>query len=278
MTGDERKKIKESLRTLGHRPTKERGQNFLIDPSCIDSIVQFGKPAPGERIVEIGPGLGALTGELQARGPLTVIEIEEKFCRDLKQRFPSLEIIQSDVREVDFSELGTNLVVFGNLPYSFSTDIIFHLVDHHQAISRAILLLQKEFADRLAASPGGRTYGTLTISAQLFADIRSGPVFPGTSFEPHAKVDSRVVQLKFLPEPRYQVDNMFWFKRVVKAAFFKRRRKLLNSLQASEGFSDMDIAQALSQAGLSPDCRAETVDIEAYANLSNIIAAHYAPE
>ena len=122
------KRAKDSLRQLRVRPSRERGQNFLIDPAVISTIVDFGNPLAGQALVEIGPGLGALTEQLHRIGPLTVIEIEDRFCQDLRVRFPDITVVSQDVRSVAFSGLGKDLVIFGNLPYSFSTDIVFHLV------------------------------------------------------------------------------------------------------------------------------------------------------
>lgn len=264
--------VKEQLKKLRVRPVKERGQNFLIDSSVIQAIIDFAKPDKSENLVEIGPGLGALTAELYRIAPLKVIEIEEAFCADLIKRFPDLVIFNDDVRSVDFNELGEELTVFGNLPYSFSTDIIFHLVAFAPAINRAVLLLQREFAERLAAEPGGRDYGALTVSAKLWTNVRLGPTVSGGAFHPPAKVDSTVVELRFLSEPRYQVKNSFWYQRVVKAAFFKRRRKLLNSLNASQAFPDLDIEAILEELDISKEQRAETLSIAEYVKLSNRVS------
>ena len=260
--------VKSKLRDLNVRPKKERGQNFLTDASALDAILQFGGPTKEDKIVEIGPGLGALTNALVRFGPLTVIEIEEELCRGLSQKYPDIDIINEDVRKVDFSQIGAGLLVFGNLPYSFSTDIVFHLVDNSKSIKRAVLLLQKEFAERMAASPGGRDYGVLSISAQLWADITLGPVVPGTSFHPTAKVDSQVVQLAFLREPRIKISDIDHFKRTVKAAFFKRRKKVVNSIKTSSFFESDKIDSALSVAGIDPERRAETLSIQEFAKLA----------
>ncbi len=263
--------VKEELLRLGVRPSKERGQNFLIEAGVIDSIIEFGKPQVAKHLVEIGPGLGALTKELAAVGRVSVIEIEEKFCDFLEANVENLDIYNADVRFFDFSEIGRDLVVFGNLPYSFSTDIIFRLVDEAKLIQRAVLLLQKEFAERLAAKPGGRDYGTLTINAQLWADVRLGPVVAGDCFHPPAKVDSQVVELRFRDEPRFPLSNPFLFKRLVKAAFFRRRKKILNSLNASQAFSDIDLHVACSEVGIDIEQRPEALTPKEYADLANYL-------
>lgn len=261
-------RAKDRLRALDVRPVKERGQNFLIDETVMDEIVSFGHPAPGDALVEIGPGLGALTGRLYRIEPPLLIEIEPHFCADLAKRFPKSRILNADVRTVDFSELGSNLVVFGNLPYSFSTEIIFHLIDNRRALSRAVLMLQKEFADRMGAGPGGRDYGVLSISCQLLCDVRLGPIVPGTAFHPPTKVASRVLELTFLEEPRVQFADMEWLKKTIRGAFHQRRKKIHNSLKASGIRTAEQIMRGLADAGIDPDRRAETLSIEEFVSLA----------
>lgn len=264
-------RIKDKLKELDHLPKKSRGQNFLIDQSVIKDIVAFGDPKKGEKLVEIGPGLGALTQELVPFGNLTVIEIEDKFCNELKAKYPTLDIINSDVREVDFSEIGEELVVFGNLPYSFSTDIIFHLITFSQNINRAVIMLQREFAQRLAAKPGGKDYAVLTISCQLSCNVRLGKIIPGNSFHPPTEVESQLVELTFPKTPPYQVDDIFWLKRVVSAAFMMRRKMIKNSLKASKVADGDVIDRALAASGIDPMRRAETVSINEFIGLATAL-------
>ncbi len=266
-------RAKDTLRSLDVRPSKERGQNFITDQSVLHSIVDFGHPEKGNQIVEIGPGLGALTRELAPFGPLTLIEIEPKFCEALAKEFPAARIVNADVRMVNFADLGADLLIFGNLPYSFSTEIIFHLVANAAVIGRAVLMLQREFAERLAASPGGRDYGVLSVNAQMMADISLGPIIPGTAFHPIANVASRLVELKFLSKPRVDIGDMEWFKKVVRASFLQRRRKLWNSLKASSIGSPEAIDAALRATGIDPGRRAETLSIPEFAALAAALSA-----
>ena len=262
------------LASLEVQPSKRRGQNFVVDDSVIQQIVQFGAPDPADTVVEIGPGLGALTAALlQLVNPvrLMLVEIEPKFCAELAIRFPRARIVNADVRSVNFSDLGTDLVVFGNLPYAFSTDIVFHLIEQGAVLRRAVLLLQREFAERLAAPPGGRVYGTMSVTAQLWADIRLGPVISGQSFYPPAAVESRVVELQFLRAPRFSVPDRRWFTRVVKAAFHRRRRQLHNSLKESGAFVGVDVSALLAGCGIDGQRRAETLSIAEYAKLANAL-------
>ena len=264
-------RVKEKLKELDVKASKSRGQNFVINDSLIDSIMNFASLNESENIVEIGPGLGALTKELyKIKSDIKVIEIEKKFANDLKQRFPKLEVINKDVREVDFSELGDNLTVFGNLPYSFSTDIIFHLIAYAPYINRAILLLQKEFAMRLAASPSTKSYGALSVACQLWAEPCLGDIFPGNFFHPPAKVDSQVIELKFYKEKKFNVKDSFWLQRFVKACFSQRRKKLINSLKSTSIFPIDKLEKAFVEANIDPNRRAETLSIEEFITLSEI--------
>jgi len=262
---------KHQLKQLQVRPSKERGQNFVIDPAVIDQIVGFAPPQSDEDVVEVGPGLGALTQSLTTGRSLTLIEIEKSFCEPLAQKFPSAKIINNDVRFVDFSEIGSELVVFGNLPYVFSTDIIFHLVANAHVVKRAVLLLQREFAERVAAPPGGRDYGVLSVMAQLSCDVTLGPIVPPTAFHPAPKVDSRVLGLHFLKQPRVPVDDVKWFRRVVQAAFHMRRKKIHNSLRSSGLWSGEEIDHALDTVGIDKGRRAETVSITEYGALAEVL-------
>lgn len=267
-----KKTTRENLRQLEVRPTKRRGQNFTIDTSVVRQIIAFGAVVPGEQLLEIGPGLGALTEELARQGPLTVIEIENALAARLREKLPGITIINDDVRQVDFSKLGSDLVVFGNLPYSFSTDIVFHLLRFKSHIKRAVLLLQKEFVERLAADPGGRDYGSLSVAIQMWADVSTGPVVPGTSFYPTTAVESQVVQLEFLKSSRVAVRDPVWFERVVRAAFNQRRKMLQNTLRSLTDISREDIVRALEKVGISPQRRAETVSVVEFAALSEALA------
>lgn len=261
--------VKEKLKELDLRASKARGQNFVINSSLTNSIINFAKLEDDENIIEIGPGLGALTEVLYRYKNLKVIEIEKKFADDLQIRFPNLTVINQDVREVILSDLGDNLTVFGNLPYSFSTDIIFHLIAYAPYINRAVLLLQKEFAERLAAKPSTKSYGALSVACQLWAKPRLGAVFPGNFFHPPAKVESQVIELKFSKDTRFNVKDPFWLGRFVKACFSQRRKKIINSLKSTSVFPIDKLEEGFIQTGIDPNRRAETLSIDEFILLSN---------
>lgn len=265
------RRAKDELNLLDLHPSKGRGQNFLINPEVIDQILNFGAPQSSENLLEIGPGLGALTEVLQKMGSLKVIEIEGKFCDHLKKLYPEIHVLNADVTKVDLSTLGEDLVIFGNLPYSRSTDIVFHLVRYGANIKRAVLMLQREFAERLAAPPGGRDYGVLTVTTRLWCDARLGPIIGGDSFHPPTKVSSRLVELTFLKAPRVAGLDPGRFEKVVKAAFFRRRRKLFNSIVSSGIEKREKIEEILKALKIDGNRRAETLTFEEYVQLTDAL-------
>ncbi len=254
------------------RPSKERGQNFLIRPEIPEAIVTFGDAPKGAHIVEIGPGTGALTTHLAGAERLTLIEIEPKFCAYLSQKYPSAAIVQQDARTVDFSLIGNDLFVFGNIPYVFSTEIVFQLLQYRNVIRHAVLMVQREFAERVAAKPGGREYGSLSVAVQVYADVALGPIVPGDAFHPPTAVQSRVMKISFLQEPRVTVRDPAYFEVVVRGAFSQRRKKVLNSLLSCGRWNREKVAAALQSAGISPDVRAEQIDIAGFAALAEALS------
>lgn len=259
------------LGEMNVRPSKQRGQNFIKDTSVLDQIVEFGAPKADETIVEIGPGLGALTQRLAAIGKVTAIEIEERFCAQLRRMSPNITVVNEDFRGVELSGIGSKLTVFGNIPYSYSTDIVFHLINNAPLIDRAILMLQKEFAQRIASPPGKKSFGALSVGCQLWADITLGPIIPGDSFHPPTEVESQVIEMKFFDTPRHDVGDLFHFRRVVQAAFSQRRKKLHNSMRSSGTFPGDVVDRALEAAGIDPNRRAETLSLAEFASLSRAL-------
>jgi 16S rRNA (adenine1518-N6/adenine1519-N6)-dimethyltransferase len=211
-----------------HAPRKRFGQHFLTDTAVLDAIVRAIDPQPGEALVEIGPGLGALTDPLVARCErLTVIELDRDLAARLRKR-AELQVIEADVLTVDFSALaherGQRLRVVGNLPYNISSPIAFHLLAHVGAIADQHFMLQKEVVDRMAASPGDKDYGRLSVMLQWRYDIESLFEVPPEAFEPPPRVDSAVVRMLPLPTPP-AVDSALLSELV--AVAFSQRRKLL---------------------------------------------------
>lgn len=213
---------------MKHAPRKRFGQHFLTDTSVLDAIVRAIDPRPGEALVEIGPGLGALTDPLVSRCErLTVIELDRDLAARLRKR-TELQVIEADVLTVDFSALarerGQRLRVVGNLPYNISSPIAFHLLAHVGSIADQHFMLQKEVVDRMAASPGDKDYGRLSVMLQWRYDIESLFEVPPQAFDPPPRVDSAVVRMLPLPTPP-AVDAALLGELV--AVAFSQRRKLL---------------------------------------------------
>lgn len=265
-----------------HRHKKQLGQHFLSSPGIVEKIIRAVAPKPGEFIVEIGPGGGALTFPLlRAHGELTVIEFDRDLIVPLAEegaKHGKLTIVHRDVLKVDFGKLGHGhdvegpLRLVGNLPYNISTPILFHVMEHAEAVKDMHFMLQKEVVDRMAAEPGSRTYGRLSVMLQ--AVCRVTPLFdvPPGAFTPPPKVDSAVVRLVPRPLGEAGVRDAAHFARTVAAAFSQRRKTLRNSL------STVCDADAIRAAGIDPAARAEAVPVEAYITLSNqLIAAGIQP-
>lgn len=272
--------VKETLLELGVTPSKRRGQNFLIDGGAAARLAEFSEVQPSETVLEIGPGLGVLTERLIAKkANLHAVEIEEKFCGYLSKRFPELnggKLYCQDARRLDLAKLcadtgAERIAVVSNLPYSISTDIVLWLLEQAPYVERATLLLQDEFAERIAANPGTKSYGAITVARALLADAALGPKVGGGAFHPRANVDSRALRLTFLKEPRFAVVRTT-FRAVVRAAFSQRRKTLLNSLSSGlKQLSKSEWQELLHELNVDPGCRPETLGVETFAAISNAL-------
>ncbi|MEZ0469401.1 16S rRNA (adenine(1518)-N(6)/adenine(1519)-N(6))-dimethyltransferase RsmA [Luteimonas salinilitoris] len=261
---------REGATTFG-RAKKALGQHFLHERAYIDRIVQAVDPRPGERLVEIGPGQGALTLPLLRRhGALTVIEFDRDLIAPLAaaaERVGELAIVHRDVLAVDLTALaadGRLLRLVGNLPYNISSPILFHALDHATAIRDMHFMLQKEVVDRMGAAPGSKVYGRLSVMLQARCEVI--PLFdvPPGAFRPPPKVDSAVVRLLPRPSQAIGIDDPARFAAVVRAAFGQRRKTLRNALS---GVCD---AAAITAAGVDPTSRAEQLAVADFVRLANI--------
>ena len=250
---------------MSHIARKRFGQHFLADDAVIDGIVSAINPKPGEAIVEIGPGLGAMTFPLQERcRALTVIELDRDLAARLRRR-AGLTVIEADVLRVDFAELaaakGQKLRVVGNLPYNISTPILFHLLAASAQVQDQHFMLQKEVVDRMAAAPGRKDYGRLSVMLQWRYRIESVLDVPPDAFEPPPRVDSAVVRMEPLPQDE-SVDAAR-LGALVTAAFSQRRKLLRHTL-----------GRWLEQQGIATDFnlqrRAEEVPVAEYLALARL--------
>ncbi len=257
----------EYLTNIAHIPRKRFGQHFLHDAGILRRIVECIAPQPGERVVEIGPGEGALTMPLlRAAGKLTAIELDRDLIEPLRekaQRVGELEIISADVLTVDFSALahGTPLRIVGNLPYNISTPILFHCLDYAASIHDMHFMLQKEVVDRMAATPGSKVYGRLSVMLQFRCSVEPLLHVPPSAFRPPPKVDSAVVRL--VPHSAASLPDIDapLLGNVVRAAFGQRRKTLSNALR------DIATSADLEAAGIDPRDRAEQIPVSRFVEL-----------
>ncbi|HEV7914690.1 MAG TPA: 16S rRNA (adenine(1518)-N(6)/adenine(1519)-N(6))-dimethyltransferase RsmA [Albitalea sp.] len=252
---------------MKHIARKRFGQHFLTDGAVIADIVDAIDPRPGEALVEIGPGLGAMTDPLVARsGRLTVIELDRDLAARLRRR-PELEVVESDVLKVDFAALarqaGRALRVVGNLPYNISTPILFHLLEAVDHVADQHFMLQKEVVERMAAQPGSKAYGRLSVMLQWRYDIESVCEVPPEAFDPPPRVDSAVVRMQPLRDVP-AIDPALLGELV--AVAFSQRRKLLRHT----------LGRWLEQRGFAGDFdvqrRAEEVPVPEYLRLAETLA------
>ncbi len=248
---------------------KQLGQHFLADAHYVEKIVLAVNPKDGERLVEIGPGQGAITFPLLRRHPqLTVIEFDRDLIAPLTAAaapLGELTIVHRDVLQVDFTELaaGSQIRLVGNLPYNISSPILFHALEHAAAISDMTFMLQKEVVDRMAAAPGSKVYGRLSVMLQAWCEVTSLFVVPPGAFRPPPKVDSAVARLVPRDPATVGIVDPKHFAELVKAAFGQRRKTLRNALN---GIVD---EAGFAAAGVRSDLRAEQLDVADFIALSN---------
>ena len=247
-------------------PVRKRfGQHFLHDPSVLQRIVQAIDPRPGEHIVEIGPGPGALTALLLERaGSIDAVEIDRDLAAQLRQRWPALRLHESDALKFDFAALararGGPLRIVGNLPYNISTPLLFHLLDVVEHVVDLHVMLQKEVIDRMAATPGSDAYGRLTVMLAPRLDVQwLFDVGPG-AFQPPPRVWSAVARLTVRREPLFAVPEAYG--RVVAAAFSHRRKTIRNGLRGIVG------PEAWEATGIDPGARPEVLSPAQFAALA----------
>ncbi|PZO62579.1 MAG: 16S rRNA (adenine(1518)-N(6)/adenine(1519)-N(6))-dimethyltransferase [Pseudoxanthomonas suwonensis] len=256
-----------------HEPAKKSlGQHFLHERGFVERIVLAVNPHPGDVLVEIGPGQGAITFPLlQRHGALTAIEFDRDLLQPLTtaaQPHGALTLIHANVLDVDFTELaaGRQLRLVGNLPYNLSSPILFHVLDHAAVVQDMHFMLQKEVVDRMAAGPGSKVYGRLSVMLQAYCTVTALFTVPPGAFRPPPKVDSAVVRLVPRHPASIGIHDPARFAAVVRAAFGQRRKTLRNALQA------VCDADALHAAGIDPQARAEQLPVTDFVHLANTLS------
>jgi 16S rRNA (adenine1518-N6/adenine1519-N6)-dimethyltransferase len=255
-----------------HRARKRFGQNFLADAGIIQRIVDAIAPRPGQLILEIGPGQAALTEPLADSGAeLQLLEIDRDLAAALVRRFHDAENVSvhvGDALKMDFSEMtaGRRFRLVGNLPYNISTPLLFHVLRWENRIEDMHFMLQQEVVNRMAAAPGSKAWGRLSIMCQYHCAVTALFTVPPEAFRPAPKVQSAVVRLVPHAKPPVRIDDMPRFERLVAQAFSMRRKTLRNSLR---GLLD---AETIATAGIDPGARPETLSLEQFARLAELSA------
>ncbi|WP_415893424.1 16S rRNA (adenine(1518)-N(6)/adenine(1519)-N(6))-dimethyltransferase RsmA [Neptuniibacter sp. PT8_73] len=258
---------------VAHKARKRFGQNFLHDHGVIRRIIRSIAPHESDQLVEIGPGLGALTEELLSEaGELDAIELDRDLPPILRTKFfnygDKFRIHEADAMKFDFSQLQKGekrLRIVGNLPYNISTQLIFHLLSHAEQVEDMHFMLQKEVVDRMAAGPGENNYGRLGIMAQYYCKVESLFVVPPGAFNPAPKVDSAIIRLTPYRDLPHVAKEVSQFETVVRTAFNMRRKTLRNNLKP------LLSADALEEIGIDPGLRPEKLPISDFVRISNYL-------
>jgi len=251
-----------------HRPRKRFGQNFLHHPQVIQQIVAAIAPREEDFLVEIGPGQGALTQPLLAQAKrLVAIEFDRDLVQYLQgQNWGELTIYQADVLKFDFAELNQPVLrIVGNLPYNISTPLLFHVLHYAECIQDMVFMLQKEVVDRIVAQPNCADYGRLSVMLQYHCQAEKLFDVSPAAFNPPPKVDSSIVHLIPHKQPPVEINDKILFEKLVAQAFTQRRKTLRNNLKP------LLSVEQIEQVGINPQVRAETLSLQEFAALSNLL-------
>ncbi len=257
------------LRDLEQRARRRFGQHFLTDLGVVRRMVSGARVNPGDRVVEIGPGLGILTESLlAAEVQLTAVELDRDLAGYIRERFPQVNLVEGDAARVDWGETtpGSGWKVVANLPYNVGTTVVMQLVRRPETFASVTVMLQLEVVQRMLAEPGSKAYGALSVQVQARSRPRFVLKLPPGAFHPPPKVDSAVIHLDVHEVPATGRAPAEHFDKVVRAAFSHRRKTLRNSLAASWGRERADAG--LESAGIDPGLRAEQVDLAGYVALA----------
>jgi 16S rRNA (adenine1518-N6/adenine1519-N6)-dimethyltransferase len=271
--------IKRELSEYGLFPKKRLGQHFLFDPNILNKVIRTARVGREDVVLEVGPGLGEMTLALASKVKRVIaVEIDSKLVAILRKKMedlPNVEVIRSDILKLDFNHLfkreGQPIKVVANLPYQISTPLLFRFIESKEAFSTFTLMLQREVAERLAAHPGRKEYGPLSIFVQMFLDVSIRFFIKPSAFFPPPKVESAVIHMVWKEKPMIEKKDEEWFKRVVKACFGYRRKTLLNALKHSELSLPESIESRMEKVEIDPRRRPETLTIEEFVRLADAL-------
>lgn len=281
-------RTKEILSNFGFSFKKSLGQNFLIDTNVLHNIVKAAELDKSTAVLEIGPGIGALTEHLaRAAGKVVAIELDQRLLpilADTLAPYPNVEIVHGDVLKVDLHQLFqekfadySTIHVVANLPYYVTSPILMRLLEEELPLQNIVVMMQKEVAERIAAGPGGKEYGALSIIAQYFAKPEIAIIVPHSVFIPQPNVDSAVLKLAVREKPPVEVKDRQLLFKVIKSSFAQRRKTIYNNLLGTMFGKEQreKLTDILNKAGIDPSRRGETLSIDEYATLCNYIAEEH---
>ena len=267
--------VRAALRELEFRPRKSRGQNFLVHERVIDAILRLVDLSPEDEVLEIGPGLGFLTRRLiAAAANVWAVEVDGALVDWLKRSSlseqPSFHLLHDDILTAPLDELlpKHKIKLVGNLPYSISTPVLFRLFEWRDHFSSLVLMVQKEVAERMAAQPGGKSYGTLSVWCQVHGRITGKVAVSPEAFFPRPKVRSTVLKIELFPEPMAGADELPMLREFVRAAFNQRRKTLSNALSSSIKRDRNEIDSFLQAQDIDPKRRGETLSVDEFITLA----------
>lgn len=275
--------IHEIRNRYGFKTTKSLGQNFLTDKGTIDKIIEGSQIGSDDLVIEIGPGLGVITWEAALRAKKVVaIEVDKNLIPILKDNLAELDnvdIINQDILKTDLQEIikrekndgAAGVKIIGNLPYYITTPILIKLLEDHLPVQSITVMMQKEVADRLRSEPGKKTYGAISVAVQYYCRVQMLAAVPREMFLPRPNVDSAVLRLDLRETKPVKVLDQKLFFACVRAGFGQRRKTLLNSLASMEGMTKEGIDQVLTECGIEKSRRAETLNLEEFAEIANAI-------
>lgn len=247
------------------RPSKSRGQNFLVDPNISRKLIDLLDPGPGDTVLEVGPGKGALTEVLVERGlPVIAVEVQAELAAELRERdLPGVRVVEADFLAISPAELALpgRCLALSNVPYSITGGVLTRFLSGELPVDRVVVGVQREVAERLLADPGSKTYGSLSLLGRAYGPARKGFKIPASCYRPRPRVESMAVRLDRDPgsEPMAAGGPL---EKMARAAFATRRKTLLNSLSGSLGRGREEVRQGLEKAGVDPGRRAESLTIE----------------
>lgn len=271
--------IRKELAEYGLFPQKRLGQHFLVDRNILAKVIRTAQVEKGDVVLEVGPGLGEMTLALaQHAKKVIAVEIDSKLAVILKQKvrdFSNVEVVKSDILKMDFSQFLRKerhpIKVVANLPYQITTPLLFRFIESKEAFSTLTLMLQKEVAERMVASPGRKEYGPLSIFIQMFSDVSIRFFIKPSAFFPPPKVESAVVRMSFKEKPVVKLEAEEWFKKVVKGCFGYRRKTLMNALKHSGLPLPQSIESRMEKIGIDPRRRPETLTIQEFVHLAEAL-------